>query len=92
MRHCATIIAVVCGIMIIATQVIHTTVMHAAVLAFAGVLTSVHITARSLQRLQRLRCKQYKNGQKNVFHCYNIHFHGVWWYGQRNRRKFPGSW
>jgi len=48
--------------------------MHIAVLAVARFLVITHITRRSLQRL---RCKQYKYGQKNKFHRSIIHFQSV---------------
>ncbi len=52
--------------------VVHITVMHVAMLAETRALTITHIAWRSLQRL---RCEQYKNGQKNVFHNTIIHFY-----------------
>ena len=77
MGHRTTAVTCVCGIMITAIHITHITVIHIAVmhvtlLAVARILTITHVARRSLQRL---RCEQYKNGQKNVFHNTIIHFY-----------------
>ena len=68
MGHCITAVIRVCRIMVTTIHVLHITVM----LAVTRILTITHIAGRSLQRL---RCEQYKNGQKNVFHNTIIHLY-----------------
>ena len=60
--------------MVATIHVLHITVMHISMLAVTCILTIKHIAGRSLQRL---RCKQYKNGQKNVFHNTILHLLGM---------------
>ncbi len=54
--------------------VIHIAIMHVSMGALRRSLGITHIAQRSPQRL---RCKQYKYGQKNVFHNTIIHLCGI---------------
>lgn len=60
--------------------------LHITVLAMRGTLGRMHIAKR---RLRRLRCDQYKKGQKYIFHndIYHTHF-GTEMYETFNLEKF----
>jgi len=61
--------------MIATIHVVPVIVLHRAVmLAMISHLPIIYITHRGLQRL---RCNQYKNGQKNVFHNTIIHLYAI---------------